>query len=601
MPIRAAELEVVVGADTKPAEQGLRGAMDGIAGKLHSVRGTVVKALVGATVAGIGALGVGIYKSVEAAMDAQKVQTQLAAVIKSTGGVAGWSAEQANRLAESLMQVTGVDDETIVSAQSLLLTFTKIGGEIMPQATEAALDMAQTFGMDVSSAAIMLGKALNDPVAGVGALRRVGVSLTKEQEEQIEEFVKLGDVASAQKVILKELARETGGSAREFGRTFAGQLAIVKANIGNISEEVGMKLLPVLNDLLQKHIVPLIPKIAELAKTFADNLAKAIPVVVDWLTKAIPVLEKIVNWFTSLPGPVLGVIAAIAGLKAIGIPVIAVISQVVTVISTIGPLLAGIGPAIAAFGGTLMTVLTGPVGIALLVIAAIAAIAYAIYKNWDQVKAWLQATWEAIKNAATSIWTEITTEFQVRVNFLRNLFSLGVQNLQNLWTSAWNVIQTTIQTAWARITGLASQIVQGIRQAFSINWLSIGSNIISGIINGIRSGLQAIIDAAKSVAQAALDAAKKVLGISSPSKAFMGVAENIVAGWVQGLQAGTPVLQAQMGTLARGTVSAVPVKAPDVSASNRVINVTINNPTPEKSEESVRRALHKLSYLGVLG
>jgi phage-related protein len=53
-----------------------------------------------------------------------------------------------------------------------------------------------------------------------------------------------------------------------------------------------------------------------------------------------------------------------------------------------------------------------------------------------------------------------------------------------------------------------------------INWLSLGSAVISGIKNGINNGIESIKEAARNVASSALNAAKSLLGIASPSKVF---------------------------------------------------------------------------------
>ena len=50
------------------------------------------------------------------------------------------------------------------------------------------LDMAEIFG-SVDSAAMQLGKALNDPVNMMGALTRAGVTFSEEQKEMIKNFV----------------------------------------------------------------------------------------------------------------------------------------------------------------------------------------------------------------------------------------------------------------------------------------------------------------------------------------------------------------------------------------------------------------------------
>jgi hypothetical protein len=94
-------------------------------------------------------------------------------------------------LATAISNKTGVDDEAIQSASNLLLTFTKVrnevgkGNDVFDQATQAAVDMAAVLGGDASSQAKLLGKALNDPIKGLSALSRAGVSFTAEQKEQI--------------------------------------------------------------------------------------------------------------------------------------------------------------------------------------------------------------------------------------------------------------------------------------------------------------------------------------------------------------------------------------------------------------------------------
>jgi hypothetical protein len=530
------------------------GAMNGIARGLSAVGGMAVDALAGAAVAGIGALSVGLYKSVEAAMDAQKVQAQLDAVIKSTGGAAGWSAEQANNLAESLMQVTGVDDETIVSAQSLLLTFTKIGGEIMPQATEAALDMAQTFGMDVSSAAVMLGKALNDPVEGVGALRRVGVSLTAEQEKQIKRFVELGDVASAQKVILGELATETGGAARAFGQTFAGQLAIAKASIGNIFEEVGMKLLPVLSDLLQKYIVPLIPKIAKLAGAFADWLVKAIPVVVDWLSRA-------AEWLQNNQGVIVAVLAAI-GVAIAAFVYTTVIPATVAVITAMAPIL--------------------------LVMAAVAAVAYLVYEAWTNnwggiqqktavVLNWLRTNIQAGMQAIQSIWANVWGAIQAVINAILPIVQANIRawqaalqgdwysfgaNMRQAWDATWKLIGQIISNAWENIKASIKKLIDNVIAFFTqTDWGQIGQSIIDGMISGLENGAGALANALLAVVQAAIDALNGFLDSHSPSRLFRDeIAGNMMAGWIQGIQRMTPQLEmAVVGAGSRAAAAATTI------------------------------------------
>lgn len=236
---------------------------------LGDIIGNVGKIAAGVAIAGFGALTAALGFSVKEAMDAQVVQAQLEAVLKSTGGAAGVTAEQANNLATELSSMTRFGDEAILSGENMLLTFTNIGKDVFPLATEAMLDLAQATGTDLKGAAIQLGKALNDPVGGITALTRVGVTFSDEQKKMIESMVAAGDVAGAQKVILAELQKEFGGSAVAAGKTFAGQLDILKNRLSNVAESVGMALLPALSSLIDNVITPALPIVESFGKAFA--------------------------------------------------------------------------------------------------------------------------------------------------------------------------------------------------------------------------------------------------------------------------------------------------------------------------------------------
>jgi hypothetical protein len=177
----------------------------------------------------------GIY---DAGVAGQAVQAQLQIVLQSTGNVAGVTADQVNALAESFARTTKFGDDTVVGAENLLLTFTKIGKDVFPVATQTVLDMSQALGEDTKSAAIQLGKALQDPINGITALRRVGVNFSDDQKKVIEQMVKTGDLAGAQAAILKELQTEFGGSAEAAGTTFAGQLAILNNEMDMVKESI---------------------------------------------------------------------------------------------------------------------------------------------------------------------------------------------------------------------------------------------------------------------------------------------------------------------------------------------------------------------------
>lgn len=208
---------------------------------------------IAAVAAGAAALG-GLVKTLQVGtaefMENQKVVAQTNAVLKSTRGIAKVTGAEIESLAESLMMKSGVDDEAIQSGQNLLLTFTRIrnetgkGNDIFNQATQATLDLSVAMGKDMTSSAILVGKALNDPVRGATALTRAGIQLTEAQKDQIGAFVESGRVMEAQKIILAELTTQFGGSAEAAGKTLPGQLNILKQTFNNLAGDLVSRFMP---------------------------------------------------------------------------------------------------------------------------------------------------------------------------------------------------------------------------------------------------------------------------------------------------------------------------------------------------------------------
>jgi len=181
-----------------------------------------------------GALAVRQFVTETIAME--KAQAQLAATLRSTGGVAGQSVESLNAHAAALQKITTYGDDAVTAAQGLLLTFTNIRGDVFPQATEAVLNVATAMNTDLKSASIQVGKALNDPIAGVTALARAGIQFTDAQKETIRSLVESGRLVEAQRLVLKELETQFGGSARAARETLGGALTSLGNAWGDLFE-----------------------------------------------------------------------------------------------------------------------------------------------------------------------------------------------------------------------------------------------------------------------------------------------------------------------------------------------------------------------------
>ncbi len=182
------------------------------------------------------AIGATIRAVIQATNAQQAAVTQLNQTLKSTGRLTPELSQQLQDYAASLQKVTTYGDEAIIPMQALLLTFGRIGGDEFNRAQKAVLDMATMLKMDLKSAATMVGKALNDPVKGMTAMSKAGVSFTDSQKAIVKEMMEVGDVAGAQRIILKELETEYGGSAEAARHTLGGALQSLKNAFGDLME-----------------------------------------------------------------------------------------------------------------------------------------------------------------------------------------------------------------------------------------------------------------------------------------------------------------------------------------------------------------------------
>ncbi len=181
-------------------------------------------------------------ESINLAREQARVEAQLATAIQSTGGAAGLSSRELRNLASELQNTTNFGDEATIAAESLLLTFTNIGSDVFPETVRLTQDLATAMNKDLSSAALQVGKALNDPVAGLASLKEASIQFTPEQQAQVKNFVEINDLASAQGIILAELSRQFGGSAEAAREADNGIIALGNS-FSDLQEQVGFLLL----------------------------------------------------------------------------------------------------------------------------------------------------------------------------------------------------------------------------------------------------------------------------------------------------------------------------------------------------------------------
>lgn len=277
----SAELAVLLTAQDRGATgtverfRSTLGGIPNVAGGITSAIGKVGSAFAtfGLATQGVQTLAGAVTSFFGDALEAQQVAAQTAQTLSTMGSASGQTAESIADMAGKLSRLSLFQDDAIQGAENLLLTFGNVGKDAFPRATQAILDLSQAMGQDLNTSATQIGKALNDPIAGVSALSRVGIQFSEDQKNMIASLMETGDVAGAQNIILGELERQFGGSAKAASDA-AGPLGQVGKRFGEIKEAAGTALLP----LIQFVAGGLVPVFEWLEEKIPVAIAKLISI-----------------------------------------------------------------------------------------------------------------------------------------------------------------------------------------------------------------------------------------------------------------------------------------------------------------------------------
>ncbi len=295
-------------------------------------------------------------------------------------------------------------------------------------------------------------------------------------------------------LIMEQTADAQGQAARE-AEGASGSTRSLGTELKNIATDIGEILLPI--------ITPLIARVKEL-----------------------------VEGFSSLNPETQEMILKIAGIAAAIGPVLIIGGKLATGVGAITGLL---GSATAATGGlsAVMAALTGPIGIAIAAVAAITTVVVTLWKTnedfrddvkaiWEQVKeifkisfefiknlvstvlAQIQKFWnehgESIKKIANTAWEGIKTIIDTVLGVIRGLLDVFIGivtgdwdkftgGLKTIWSTMWNGIKTIVEGAWELLSGAFSLVWTSISKWFTdliedaTGW---GGDIVEGLWNGIK-------------------------------------------------------------------------------------------------------------------
>ena len=393
-----AELDVVVNVVTKGAK-----SLGGIGSGFGDLAKTAV--LGGAAVAS--AVGIAGAAFVGMAAEAEKSQTKLENTFDSMGAASFTTVEALNAQADALAKATTFDDSAIKEFQTTMLTFGNVTGDAFERSVEVGADMAAFFGTDMQAASVQLGKALNDPIKGITALSRVGVSFTEEQQAMIKSMVAAGDSAGAQTIILNELEKQVGGTATALAETASGQMSQALEDLGEAGESIGTLLLPVL------------AQVAQGLAGLANFVVEAMPTIQAAIA---PVISFITNLFSGASGKLGGLQQIFAGLVAW------VQANLPTMMSVAGQVFGAIGNIIA-------TVAPVIINLAKIVLPLLGAAASVLFTALDIAFRGIGGAFEVLGTVFETTAGVITGVVSGVVNAFRTIY--------NAFADFWNSIDIT--------------------------------------------------------------------------------------------------------------------------------------------------------------
>lgn len=274
------------------------------------------------------------------------------------------------------------------------------------------------------------------------------------------------------------------------------------------------------------------------------------------------VVREFSKWFGALPDGAKETIVRIAALIALIGPALVIIGKITT----------GIG-SIVSIGGKLVTFLSGSlvpamgavtasggwiIGAIALAIAAIAALAYIIYKNWDDIAPWLEDKWNSLKEAWEITWDNISTFWSDTWDTIKEKASQTWENISEgaaifwnnfstFWAnfgltiytstaSAWESVKTYLSSTWNNLVTFGAASFLTLRNSVSTTWSNIKSqtsatwdNVKSTISNAMGNAYSTVSSHASSMYSAVSTQFSNI--VSSAASAAVGVYNHIYSGF----------------------------------------------------------------------
>ncbi|HEK1044397.1 TPA: phage tail tape measure protein [Proteus mirabilis] len=349
---------------------------------------------------------------------------------------------------------------------------------------------------------------LDKKTKGMGNAQRAGLFKKLADEEAFSSLMVLVDQASTgslQKLIAELKASK--GEAQKVAGTMTDNLSGDMKNLQSAWEDLGIQIFDGIDSPLRQISQSITRVISKVGVWMKENpeLAKTLTMIGLAIAGIITTLGILSLSIAAMLGPLA---AAKLSLSILGIKGGSALTLLLKPIKLLGSAFLGLGKAMLA----------NPI---LLVIAAIAAAVYLIYKNWDTIGPYVYKVWDTVKRYTAIAWQAlkdtIKSAWEAIKYILFNWTPLGliikhwdsiVSYTQTTWTmiktkisDVWEGIKTTLKNGWNNIIKSVQETWETIKTTISTKWneivedtkalpakfLQFGSDLIDAIIQGIKN------------------------------------------------------------------------------------------------------------------
>lgn len=193
--------------------------------------------------------------------------------------------------------------------------------------------------------------------------------------------------------------------------------------------------------------------------------------------------------------------------------------QLMIALQPVMPVLQQLGQVLLPILGAALLIPLVPIALLVAAVIGIATAVAWVIARIAEFRAWIIGAWNSISGSVTGIVAGM-------INRVLGFFN-------GLWNAA-NTVASVIGSVVSWFAGLPGRIIGGLGDMGNL-LVQAGLDMINGLVNGLNSAKDAVVNKIKDIAQGAVNTFKSWLGIKSPSRVFMQMGDYIGQGLVQGL------------------------------------------------------------------